>query len=81
MLSMILVGNNIVNISASSMMTTLTMELFGSKAVGAATGVLTLLILVFGEITPKTMATLNAERLSLAYAGIVYWLMRLLRCV
>lgn len=78
MLSMILVGNNIVNLSASSMMTTLTMELFGSKAVGAATGVLTLLILVFGEITPKTMATLNAERLSLAYAGIVYWLMRLL---
>ena len=78
MLSMILVGNNIVNLSASSMMTTLTMELFGSKAVGVATGVLTLLILVFGEITPKTMATLNAERLSLAYAGIVYWLMRLL---
>lgn len=78
MLSMILVGNNIVNLSASSMMTTLTMELFGSKVVGVATGVLTLLILVFGEITPKTMATLNAERLSLAYAGIVYWLMRLL---
>lgn len=78
MLSMILVGNNIVNLSASSMMTTLTMELFGSKAVGVATGVLTLLILVFGEITPKTMATLNAERLSLAYAGVVYWLMRLL---
>ena len=78
MLSMILVGNNIVNLSASSMMTTLTMELFGSKAVGVATGVLTLLILVFGEITPKTMATLNAERLSLAYAGGVYWLMRLL---
>ena len=41
MLSMILVGNNIVNLSASSMMTTLTMELFGSKAVGVATGVLT----------------------------------------
>ena len=78
MLSMILVGNNIVNLSASSMMTTLTLELFGSKAVGVATGVLTLLILVFGEITPKTMATLNAERLSLAYAGVVYWLMRLL---
>ena len=78
MLSMILVGNNIVNISASSMLTTLTMEVFGSKAVGIATGVLTLLILVFGEITPKTLATLNAERLSLAYAGVVYALMRLL---
>ena len=51
MLSTILVGNNIVNLSASSIMTTLTLDLFGSKAVGVATGVLTLLILVFGEIT------------------------------
>ena len=53
MLSTILVGNNIVNLSASSLMTTLTLQLFGSKAVGAATGILTLLILVFGEISPK----------------------------
>lgn len=78
MLSAILVGNNIVNLSASSLMTTLALDLFGSKAVGAATGILTLLILVFGEITPKTLATLTAERLALGYAGIVYGLMKVL---
>ena len=75
MLSTILVGNNIVNLSASSLMTTLALQLFGSKAVGAATGILTLLILVFGEISPKTIATLDAERLALSYARPVYVLM------
>lgn len=75
MLSTILVGNNIVNLSASSLMTTLAMQIFGSRAVGAATGILTLLILVFGEITPKTVSTLYAENIALAYARIVYVLM------
>lgn len=75
MLSTILVGNNIVNLSASSLMTTLALDLFGSKAVGIATGILTLLILVFGEISPKTIATLDAERLALNYAKPVYFLM------
>lgn len=75
MLSTILVGNNIVNLSASSLMTTLTMEMFGSVAVGIATGILTLLILVFGEITPKTLSTLYAEKIALAYSGAIYWLM------
>lgn len=75
MLSTILVGNNIVNLSASSLMTTLTMQLFGSAAVGVATGILTLLILVFGEITPKTVSTLYSEQIALAYAGVIYWLM------
>ncbi len=78
MLSTILVGNNIVNLSASSLMTTLTMQIFGSKAVGVATGILTLLILVFGEISPKTLATIHSERLALRYAGLIYLLMTLL---
>ncbi len=78
MLSTILVGNNIVNLSASSLMTTLTLQIFGSKAVGVATGILTLLILVFGEISPKTLATIHSERLALRYAGIIYLLMTLL---
>ncbi len=78
MLSAILVGNNIVNLSASSLMTTLTMQVFGSKAVGVATGVLTLLILVFGEITPKTVSTLYAEHIALSYAGMVNVLMFIL---
>ncbi len=75
MLSTILVGNNIVNLSASSLMTTLTMQMFGSKAVGIATGVLTLLILVFGEITPKTLSTIYSEQIALRYAKIIYTLM------
>jgi len=78
MLSTILIGNNIVNLSASSLMTTLTIQVFGSRAVGLATGVLTLLILVFGEISPKTIATLDAERLALGYARTIYLLMILL---
>ena len=78
MLSTILVGNNIVNLSASSLMTTLTMQMFGNKAVGVATGILTLLILVFGEISPKTLATIHSERLALQYAGIIYLMMKLL---
>lgn len=78
MLSTILVGNNVVNLSASSMMTTLTLELFGSKAVGLATGILTLLILVFGEISPKTISTLYSEKIALGYAKIIYILMVLM---
>ena len=75
LLSTILIGNNIVNLSASSLMTTLTLRMFGNAAVGVATGVLTLLILVFGEITPKTMSTLYAEKISFAYAGVIHVLM------
>lgn len=75
MLSAILIGNNIVNLSASSLTTTLALRLWDNKMVGVATGVLTLLILVFGEITPKTLATLSAETLSLRCAKIIYVLM------
>ena len=51
MLSAILIGNNIVNISASSLMTVLVTDMLGNKYVGIGTGVLTLLVLIFGEIT------------------------------
>ena len=78
MLSAILIGNNLVNLSASSLMTTLTIKLLGSKAVGIATGILTLLILVFGEITPKTLSTISAEKISLKNAKIIYTFMRAL---
>lgn len=78
MLSAILIGNNIVNISASSMATTLTMNLFGEWAVSLATGLMTLFVLIFGEITPKTRASLHAETLSLKYAPVVWALMRLM---
>ena len=78
MLSAILIGNNVVNLSASSMLTVLVTEIFGNKAAGAATGVLTLLILIFGEITPKTMATLDAERYSLRVGHVIHILMTVL---
>ena len=67
-LSAILIGNNIVNLSASALATTLTLRLFGSYAVSIVTGVLTLLILVFGEIMPKNLANLYAETIALSYA-------------
>jgi len=78
MLSTILIGNNIVNISASSLATTMAITLWGSYAVGIATGVLTLLVLLFGEILPKNMAIIKAESLALFYAPIIYGLMWIL---
>lgn len=75
MLSTILIGNNIVNISASALATTLTIRLFGDYAIGYATGLLTLLILLFGEIVPKNAAKIRAESLSLFYAPIIAALM------
>lgn len=71
MLSAILIGNNIVNLSASALSTTLTLKAFGSSLVGVATGILTFLILVFGEITPKNVASKNAENMALKYIGII----------
>lgn len=75
MLSAILIGNNIVNISASAIATVFATEYFGSKGAGIATGALTILILVFGEITPKSLATLYSEKLALAYAGMINLIM------
>lgn len=78
MLSAILIGNNIVNLSASSLATTLAIDIFGSVGAGIATGILTLLILIFGEITPKSLATINSMNLSLMFAPFIYSLMLLL---
>ena len=78
MLGAILIGNNVVNLSASSMLTVLVTDVFGSQAVGAATGVLTLLVLLFGEITPKTIATLEAEKNALRFARGICLLMTIL---
>lgn len=64
----ILIGNNLVNIGAASIATAVSISLFGEKGVGVATGVITLLVLVFGEITPKSYAIQNAEKLSLLLA-------------
>jgi len=78
MLSAILIGNNIVNLSASSITTSLAIRLFGSVGAGIATGILTVLILIFGEISPKTLATIHAEKLAMAYSGIISVIMTVL---
>lgn len=75
MLSTILIGNNIVNMAASALMTTLTINVFGNVYVSIATGFLTLVILLFGEITPKTLASIHSEKLALSYARVIYFLM------
>ena len=75
MISSILIGNNIVNISASSLATTLAISTWGDYAVGIATGLLTLFVLMFGEILPKTIAKVHSEKLALAYAPIIHFLM------
>ena len=77
MLSAILIGNNIVNLSAASLTTSLAYS-FGGSMVAIASGILTLLILLFGEITPKTMATIHAEKMSLIYAPVISIFMKLM---
>ncbi len=78
MLSAILIGNNIVNLSASSIATILAIDIFGDIGSGIATGVLTIIILIFGEVSPKTMATIKADSFSLLIAGPIDILMFLL---
>lgn len=75
LLSTILIGNNIVNISASALMTILCTEFFGSGYIGVATGILTFFVLIFGEITPKTLASLNNLSMSLFFSFPIYALM------
>lgn len=82
MLSAILIGNNIVNLSASSLTTTFAINIakksgFSNSAsliTGIATGILTVLVIIFGEIMPKSFATVNSEKMSLFYAKPIYWL-------
>jgi CBS domain containing-hemolysin-like protein len=78
MLITILIGNNVVNIAASAMATVLATEYFGDRGPGIAVGVLTILILIFGEITPKSLATRFSERISLSIAPVIYGFMRLI---
>ena len=78
MLSAILIGNNVVNLSASALATSLALRLFGRASIGIVTGILTLLVLIFGEITPKTLATIHSEKLALSYSSIIWNMMRIL---
>ena len=73
LLSAILIGNNLVNNLAASLATILATKFFGSSGVGIATGVLTVLVLIFGEITPKTYARNNCEKISVFCIKIIYF--------
>lgn len=77
LLSAILIGNNIVNISASSLATTLAYS-FGGYMVSIVTLILTILILIFGEITPKNYATINSEKITLRYIPVFKFLMTIM---
>ena len=70
-LTAILVGNNVVNISSSSIATVLFTEKFGKGSVGLATVVMTVLVLIFGEILPKSLAKENAEKFALSFGGLL----------
>jgi CBS domain containing-hemolysin-like protein len=76
MLITILIGNNVVNIAASAIATVIATERLGHLGPGIAVGVLTILILIFGEITPKSLATRYSERISLVIAPVMYGFMR-----
>lgn len=78
MLNAILIGNNIVNLSASSLTTTLVIRLGFGAYIGIFTGVLTFVILLVGEIVPKTWASLNSEKIALAYSRTIYYMMKLM---
>lgn len=72
LLSSILIGNNLVNNAAAALTTMIAVSLLGGQSgVGAATMVITIIILIFGEITPKTLASQNAEKVSLVVANVI----------
>jgi CBS domain containing-hemolysin-like protein len=73
-LTAILIGNNIVNILAASLGTVLFTNLFDEAGVGISTAVMTVVVLIFGEITPKSFAKLNPEPVALFFAGIMNFL-------
>jgi CBS domain containing-hemolysin-like protein len=88
LISTVLVGNNIVNIAATALATMLAIGLFGKSGAGIATGVMTVLVLVFGEITPKTLASRRAEEFVLGagrfvnFLGVVFYpVVRLLNSI
>ena len=78
MLSAILIGNNIVNLTASSLTTAFVIGVCGNAYIGVGTGILTIVVLLGGEIIPKTWANLNSEKLALAYSSVIYALMKVM---
>ncbi len=78
MITTILIGNNIVNLSASALTTVFTMRIWGNVYISIGTGILTLIVLVFGEIVPKTAARHNSEKMALSFCVPIRFLMTVL---
>ncbi len=81
MLTTILIGNNLVNIAAAAIATNIALQMFSSHAISIAVGIMTFLVLVLGEITPKSLAVQNSEAISLIVIRPIKWLSILLRPV
>lgn len=71
MMSSVNLGNNLVNVGASALATSVSIRLFGSEGLGIAVGIMTFLILIFGEITPKTYCNANSTKIALRYAPVL----------
>lgn len=74
LLGAILIGNNIVNIAASSLATSIAIDIWGSKGIGISTGIMTFLVLIFGEVTPKSLAAQNSEKTALKVSKAIYFI-------
>ena len=79
LLGAILIGNNVVNIGASALATTIATKIFGSAGAGIATGVMTILVLIFGEITPKSIAKQKSEKVALRVSKIINIIVKILK--
>ena len=79
LLGAILVGNNIVNIGASALATSIAIKEFGDAGVGIATGIMTFIVLIFGEITPKSLAAQHSEKISLKVVNILSFFVFILK--
>lgn len=77
LLNTVLVGNNIVNIAITALLTSLALQLFGSSGVGIATLVSTVVLLIFGEITPKTVGSRHPEPVAFLFSGLISFSMKL----
>ncbi|MDD9892546.1 MAG: CNNM domain-containing protein, partial [Gammaproteobacteria bacterium] len=75
LIGLILLGNNLVNILAAQLVTLIALDLYGNSAIAIAGAIFTLVVLIFAEVTPKTMAALHAERIAFP-AAWVYWLLQ-----
>ena len=75
LIGLILLGNNFVNIAASSLATVLALRLLGEAGIALAAGLLTLIILIFAEVAPKTFAALHPERVAFPAAHVITWLL------